>query len=141
MRTSNAAKFSPMLIDTHILIWLLEAKTDNFGAATRSYFKTQPVTVSAASLIELAVKKRKGKLDMPGTTAIVAALDAKNIEIIDIKAQHISNMPGLDITPHADPFDLLLVAQAISESLPLLTCDSEILQIIQPGLQLFDSRN
>lgn len=129
-----------ILIDTHILIWMLEKDLRGLGPLAQDILKTQPITVSAVTLIEIAVKKRKGKLDMPETNLIATTLEAKNVAILPIQTQHINNLPNLEETPHADPFDLLLMAQAISERLPLLTCDEEILKITPPGLQLLDGR-
>jgi len=102
--------------------------------------KTQPVTVSVASLIEIAVKKRKGKLTAPETDEILNDLLSKNAAVLNVEAQHISSFPRLESSLHADPFDLLLVAQAISEKIPFITNDSEILKINYPGLRLIDGR-
>lgn len=129
-----------MLIDTHVLIWLLENELGKLGDHALETLDAQPITISMASLIEMEVKKRKGKLDMPKTEAIAATLQAQNIDVLGILTPHISAMPGLDVTPHADPFDLLLMGQAIAEGLPLLTCDARILETVQPGLRLVDGR-
>jgi PIN domain nuclease of toxin-antitoxin system len=129
-----------MLIDTHVLIWMLDDKAGRLGPQTQKSVKALPLTVSVASLIEIAVKKRKGKLDAPETNRILTNLVSKNTDILDVRAQHIANIPRLEISAHADPFDLVLMAQAISEGLPLLTCDSEILKINFPGLRLIDGR-
>jgi PIN domain nuclease of toxin-antitoxin system len=129
-----------MLIDTHVLIWMFERQTKFLGPTSLQRLETERVVVSCVSLIEMAVKKRKGKLDMPDTASIVATLRLKDIDVLDIQTKYIAHMPSLEQTPHADPFDLLLVAQAISEGIPLLTCDAEILKINQPGLRLIDGR-
>jgi PIN domain nuclease of toxin-antitoxin system len=129
-----------MLIDTHVLIWMFEAKLAKLGTRALVSLENQRFTVSAVSLMEIADKKRRKKLDAPRTAEIIASLVAKNIDIISIQPQHIADIPSLETMPHADPFDLLLVAQAVSEGLPLLTCDTKILDITYPGLRLIDGR-
>lgn len=127
-----------MLIDTHILIWILEDTLGVLGPEASNLLHKQPLTVSSASLMEIAVKKRRGKLDAPETQSIIDNLQKKNIDILDIQAHHITNVPSIDTTLHADPFDLLFMAQAITENIPFITCDREILRTTQPGLQLIN---
>ncbi|HEX7633296.1 MAG TPA: type II toxin-antitoxin system VapC family toxin [Candidatus Saccharimonadales bacterium] len=129
-----------MIIDTHILIWLLNDNLERLGREALEIAKTQSITVSTASLFEIAMKKRKDKLDAPDTESIYKTLEQQGITVLDIAAQHIYKVPGLAATPHADPFDLLLMSQAISEDLPFLTCDAEILKTVCPGLRLIDGR-
>lgn len=129
-----------MLIDTHILIWILENKLTSLGSEALKEIKLQQIIVSVATLMEIASKKRKGKLDAPETETIANTLQKQDIAILDIQSRHIFDIPGLASTPHADPFDLLLIAQAISENIPLLTCNAEILKVVHPGLRLIDGR-
>lgn len=130
-----------MLIDTSVLIWILEERHNKFGPKTLLKLEAETFTVSAASLFEMAAKRRKGKLDMPDNQSIVAALTSRGVEILPIKAVHISTLPAKDLIKHADPFDLLIMAQAISEKLELITNDAEILSAQVPGLITVDSHN
>ena len=127
-----------MLIDTSILIWIFEGRHDKFGTIARRRLETEPVIVSVSSLFEMAAKRRKGKLDMPDNESIVSLLNSKEVEILPIKATHISFLPKRSAIKHADPFDLLIMAQAISEKLELLTNDPEILGASVPGLMAVD---
>ncbi|HEX4774470.1 MAG TPA: type II toxin-antitoxin system VapC family toxin [Candidatus Saccharimonadales bacterium] len=129
-----------MLIDTHILVWILESKLAKLGTLARDNINNQPIVVSVATLIEIAVKKRKGKLDAPDTLTILANLASNNIEVLDIQPGHVINLPSLETIKHADPFDLLLISQSVSESLPFLTSDSKILGAYIPNLRLIDGR-
>ena len=131
-----------MLIDTHIFVWVSEGVVGNMGSRTEALMRANfsDCAISMASFFEVKIKQRRGGL----TNLPIAQLEAKarleGATILDIQLQHLLEVPDLSVTPHADPFDLLLMAQAISEGLPLLTCDAEILKITHPGLQLIDGR-
>ena len=129
-----------MLIDTHVLIWYLSGDPTFLGKKAIKNLKELPITVSTASLMEVALKKRKGKLDIPDVSEIIKVLTNKSIQIIDITSQHLASIPSEEAWSHADPFDLLLVAQAISENLDFMTNDLEILNYTAPKLTLVDGR-
>lgn len=129
-----------MLIDTHILIWYLAGNPSFLNDEALKFLKTEPLIVSVASLMEIALKKRKGKLDVPDTSEIVDVLTAKSIQIIDISANHIQEIIGYESSTHSNPFDLILVAQAIAEKLPLMTNDLEILSLKTIGFTVVDGR-
>ena len=93
-----------------------------------------------ASFFEVKVKQRKGGLKQFSIPSLETKVRLACATVLDIQLQHLVEIPSLQATPHADPFDLLLVAQAISEGVPLLTCDKKVLAITQPGLRLIDGR-
>jgi len=112
-----------LLLDTHALIWWL-AGDEALSAATRDAIgdETNSVAVSAASAMEIATKFRIGKLPE-------AALLAQNFEAIiadqgfdelAITVQHARLAGGMNIV-HKDPFDRLLIAQAQSEDMALVS--------------------
>lgn len=130
-----------MLIDTHILIWMLNnSNLEQVGPQTLEILRTQPLTVSVASLLEIAVKKRKKKLTAPDTNQILNEIISRNATVLDVQPDHILKVPDIESSAHADPFDLLLMAQATAQSIPLITCDVKMLGVVQPGLQLIDGR-
>jgi PIN domain nuclease of toxin-antitoxin system len=131
-----------MLIDTHILLWPLEGFPGAMGADTLGLVREKPqsLTVSAASLLEICLKQRKGGLKQLPLAEIQQALASSGTQVLDITAIHLQHIPSQDESPHSDPFDLLLVAQSISEATPFLTCDEQILSMKITGLHLIDGR-
>lgn len=113
-----------ILLDTHALLWFLDG-SPNVGRSARTLL-TDPandVFASMASLWEIAVKLRIGKLraDLP---VIVDAAVRSGFQFLDLKPEHIyavSALPLLD--DHRDPFDHLLIAQAMVERLAFLSDD------------------
>ena len=131
-----------MIIDTHILVWAFEGFSNRLGPRTRELISGDfgNCLISMASFFEIKIKQRKGGLKQFSIDSLEQGARQQGATILDIKLQHVIGIPDLAITPHADPFDLMLMAQAISEGLPLLTCDTEILKVSQPGLRLVDGR-
>ena len=111
------------LLDTHALLWWLDGDERLSGPA-RAWVGEQShaVLVSAASAWEIATKARIGKL--PGATEVVenfhACMTDQGFTPLSITADHAlraGSLPG----PHHDPFDRLLIAQALAENIPLIS--------------------
>lgn len=79
------------------------------------------VFVSIASLWEIAVKHGLGKLAI-GPEAVAGAIDRSGFAFLPITRHHCSSVARLP-HHHRDPFDRMLIAQATSEQLPILTAD------------------
>jgi PIN domain nuclease of toxin-antitoxin system len=113
-----------LLLDTHILIWWL-AKDPKLSPAEINII-TDPdsiIFVSAATSWEIAVKKMIGKLNAPDDLpAALAANDFLELPITIEHTQYLYQLPLL----HNDPFDRIMIAQAISDSLVFLTRDSKV---------------
>lgn len=113
-----------LLLDTHILIWWLS--NDPKLSQQENNIISNPdnlVFVSAGASWEIAVKKMIGKLDAPDDLpAALAANDFLELPITIEHTQHLYQLP----MHHNDPFDRIMIAQAISESLFFLTRDSKI---------------
>jgi PIN domain nuclease of toxin-antitoxin system len=80
---------------------------------------------SLVSQWEIAIKIKTGKLNTIGSSvAIRDEMNEYGMEMLPIRYEHV---PHLEILPHhhSDPFDRLLIAQALSEGLPILTADRE----------------
>lgn len=112
-----------LLLDTHAFLWWL-AGDEALSAAARKAIAdaSNDVFVSAVSAWEIATKHRLGKL--PGVAAIVAALDATiadqnfiGLPISVLHGQAGGALPG----PHRDPFDRMLIAQALVDRLVLIS--------------------
>jgi PIN domain nuclease of toxin-antitoxin system len=113
-----------LLLDTHVFI---RAVTDKLNHAARKTIQSADmVYVSAASIWEIAIKARLGKITGdPGEMA--EAIELSGFVELPVLARHavgVSQLPG----HHNDPFDRLLIAQALSEPLVLLTADVRLAQ-------------
>jgi len=112
------------LIDTHILIWYLDGNPilpakikDELNNVTNEVF------VSTASLWELAIKLSKQKLDIKITLQqIETDIINRDYKILEISFKHLSTLMSLPMA-HGDPFDRMLISQAISENLILISVD------------------
>ena len=113
-----------LLLDTHILLWWLTHDPKLSQAETAII--TDPdnlVFVSAATAWEIAVKKMIGKLEAPDDLPI--ALAANSFLELPITIEHSQKLYKLPLHHH-DPFDRIMVAQAMSEDLTLMTRDAKI---------------
>jgi PIN domain nuclease of toxin-antitoxin system len=116
-----------ILLDTHVLIWAL-AEPMRLDDETRATIacRADEVLFSAASIWEIAIKKRLGRVDfafVPGEI-VRSAISAGYVELAlnSTAAALIAELPLL----HRDPFDRLLVAQAIVEPAFLYTADPRL---------------
>ncbi|MDO9707077.1 type II toxin-antitoxin system VapC family toxin [Paracraurococcus lichenis] len=111
-----------LLLDTHVLLWWL-MDDPRLGAATRGLIAdpANEVWVSAGSLWEIVVKQRVGKLE-GDIREIVAEVRRNGFRMLDIAPAHLAVLAGLP-AHHRDPFDHLLIAQAIAEGAGFVTQD------------------
>jgi len=113
-----------LLLDTHVFLWWdRQDKALNGGTRALIADSTNQVFVSAASIWEIAIKRRLKKLDYRGSA--VAAIDANGfhaLPILPIDAE----TAGALAWSHNDPFDRMLVAQASRLTFTLATADVAI---------------
>jgi PIN domain nuclease of toxin-antitoxin system len=120
------------LLDTHILLWWLG--NDHRLTPNERAIITNPehfIFVSAASIWEMSIKKSLGKLSTPDN--LLAVLKANNFRLLNITAEHslaIADLPE----HHKDPFDRMLIVQAQTEDLTLISQDSKLSQYDVPLL-------
>lgn len=116
------------LLDTHVFLWLLgtpEVVPEQVRAELAQ--PDNELLVSAVSALEVATKVRLGKLD--SARHLVATWSAR---VQDLRAQDLpvatehSLLAGSLDWPHRDPFDRLLVAQALVENLTIVSSDKQI---------------
>lgn len=118
-----------ILLDTHVWLWwnsepsrLSQTASDMIGDLGNEIY------LSAASVLEMAIKARIGKLPLPEpVNEYVAKRVIKDqIRELPIRYTHAAMVQGLPLL-HRDPFDLLLIAQSRHEKMILLTADIDIL--------------
>lgn len=117
-----------ILLDTHIALWAVTGHPSLSLQARKIILEADEVFVSVASTWEIAIKHALGKGDMPvsAAQALEAFTDA-GYAMLDIKPQHTLKVETL-LSIHKDPFDRMLVAQAWSEPLVLVTRDPLVVQ-------------
>jgi PIN domain nuclease of toxin-antitoxin system len=113
-----------LLIDTHVLLWLMQADPRLTSSAQSLIVNASEVHVSAASIWEIAIKWKLGKIEEhPGL--VIDHLDAaglKPLAVTQDDAMATAKLPPL----HRDPFDRLLIAQAIRAPMNFLTADAQL---------------
>lgn len=118
-----------LLLDTHILLWVLEADAQLSARAEELIRSTtNDVLVSAASLMEIAIKTKIGKLDTQRTpTEIAQEMNGTlAIELLPILPRHLDAYALIPLyEDHRDPFDRLLIAPALADELTLISDDSK----------------
>jgi len=113
-----------LLLDTHVYIWSVTGSR-LLRAATRDYLASaQAVYVSAASIWEIAIKSRLGKID-GDPQAFADAIEPSGFHALAVTPAHAAAVARLPLH-HTDPFDRLLLAQAFAEPLKLVTADSAL---------------
>lgn len=113
-----------LLIDTHILLWILSDDARLTPKARKVLQGASEVYVSVASLWEIAIKKGLGKLDVD-FEELRANVGLSGISEIPVTAEHVIGL--LALAPlHKDPFDRLIVAVAKTEPMRLMTADTKV---------------
>lgn len=113
-----------LLIDTHVLLWW-EWQSHDLSVVARQALsdRRNRFAVSAATIWEVSIKRRTGRLEFEGD--LVAACFANAFELLPITAAH-AELAGSLPLHHTDPFDRMLIAQAKAEALTLLTQDRKM---------------
>jgi len=115
-----------LLLDTHMFLWTVTDSPRLTARARDDIVGAEAVYVSAASIWEIAIKAALGRIE--GDVAVIArSIEESGFIELPITAAHAARVSGLP-PHHRDPFDRLLVAQALAEPLVLLTADKELAQ-------------
>ncbi|RLP25163.1 type II toxin-antitoxin system VapC family toxin [Mesorhizobium sp. YM1C-6-2] len=117
-----------LLLDTHVAIWALVAP-ERIPGRVRELMKQEvnSTWVSAISIWEISVKHKLGRVSSPpfsGREAI-GFFENAGFGLLPVTVEHaamVDNLPRL----HADPFDRLLIAQALSEPMRLVSHDRQV---------------
>jgi PIN domain nuclease of toxin-antitoxin system len=114
-----------VLLDTHVLLWWATDDRRLSESARTSIASAGRAVVSDVSLWELAIKCGRGKLDLQGGAAawFEQHTKASRFGELAITRSHLADV-GMLPMHHRDPFDRLLIAQALVEGPPIVTSDS-----------------
>ena len=115
-----------LLLDTHIFLWAVAGDRLLTPTTRRFIESADQVYVSAVSVWEVAIKARLGKIKA-NLDALVVAIDQSGFTELPVRVAHAAAVAQLAMH-HNDPFDRLLVAQAVTEPLKLLTGDAVLAQ-------------
>lgn len=113
-----------LLLDSHVVLWLLADQPVAPEARRLVESVDNEVWVSVASIWELEIKQALGKLRFDGD--LVASVLAAGLDLMEIRSDHAVLAARLPMH-HRDPFDRLLVAQAIHESCSVVTRDAVLM--------------
>ncbi len=115
-----------ILLDTHIYLWWLEDHIKLSSKARELIQSADEVYVSSASIWEAAIKISIGKLEAD-VSALAQHISLNGFIELPVSAKHAVQIAQLP-NHHRDPFDRMLIAQAMTEPLRLLSADSQVAQ-------------
>ena len=114
-----------LLLDTHIFLWAVQGNASLKPRVRRMMEEAEQIYVSAASIWEIAIKARLGKIEASAVD-LVEAIEESGFLELPVRALHAVRVAELPLH-HTDPFDRLLVAQVSQAGLQLLTADRVLL--------------
>ena len=115
------------LLDTHAIIWYVSGSNE-LSSTAKNIMETKRCFFSFVSLWEIAIKQAKGTLqfdiDIPKLKTVLEDEEFIYLPPTEFDAEVIKTLPDI----HKDPFDRLLIAQAIENNLTIVTTDSKLPQ-------------
>lgn len=114
-----------LLLDTHAFLWAITDDAKLSPLARKNFLASDnELFLSVASVWEVITKVQVGKMDLPAPAGIYLKREIvkNNIQILPILMSHVLRLEQLPLH-HRDPFDRIMVAQAIEEGVPILTAD------------------
>jgi len=113
------------LLDAHAFLWAVSRDGRLSTAAEAAFIDSRnELLLSAASIWEILVKVQIGKLllPLPAGSYMRRQLAANQVQVLPVRFEHVLRLEQLPLH-HRDPFDRILVAQALEEKLPIVSCD------------------
>jgi len=117
-----------LLLDTHAFLWWICDDVRLSGRARSLLADGQnEVYFSAASAWELAIKAGAGRIMLPGDPErfVAEQVAANAFQVLPVHIRHALKVFGLPPL-HRDPFDRMLIAQAVVEEMPILSADPQL---------------
>ena len=126
-----------LLLDTHTFLWAV-SEPQRLSAKARKAIedKSNLTFVSAIALWEITIKVRIGKLDLGWDDDLITAALNAGIEPLPLTPEEAATYGDLSEQTHTDPFDRILIWQAISRKLTLVSGDPEFKKFKKDGLKL-----
>ena len=130
-----------IIFDTHILLWAL-TEDEKLPLLARDLIQdtTKYIYYSSVSIWEVAIKymKNPAKISNISPEMLIEYLDSIRFEVLPLTVEHVLMLQTLsrpdDAPPHNDPFDRILIAQAKSEHMTLITHDSLLSYYNEPSI-------
>jgi PIN domain nuclease of toxin-antitoxin system len=113
-----------LLLDTHVFLWLVSDSRKLKAPARKLIAEAGAAFVSSASIWEIAIKASIGKIEAD-PAALAQAIEGSGFQELPVSANHAARVARLP-KHHGDPFDRLLLAQALSEPLIFVTADADL---------------
>ncbi len=113
-----------ILLDTHLYLWWINGESKLSKLLKNTILEANEVYVSSASIWEASIKAKLGKLNV-NIEELVSSIESSGFLELPITARHaaaVYQLPDL----HRDPFDRILITQAICEPLQFLTLDQSL---------------
>jgi PIN domain nuclease of toxin-antitoxin system len=127
------------LLDTHVFLWAT-GQSHKLPANIRTVIDDEAngVFVSAIVFWEIAIKTRLGKLDIGGRSALelLGLAQTMGFQLIGVEPDEAATFDQLEENTHLDLFDRMLIWQAISRKLTLISSDSKFWHFTPDGLKL-----
>jgi PIN domain nuclease of toxin-antitoxin system len=114
-----------VLIDTHVFLWGLQDE-GKLSRRVRTLLPVADVWISVASLWEIIAKVQVRKLVLPCPVGeyLTSKLTANGVFVLPLTFDHVKRLENLPLF-HRDPFDRILIAQSLNESVPLVSADPQ----------------
>ena len=114
-----------LLLDTHAFIWYV-TNNQKLSVTAQQLINesSNQVLLSIVSIWEMAIKHSVGKLsfELPFEVFVAQQLALNNFDLLNIKIAHLNVVANLPLH-HRDPFDRLIIAQGMVESIPVISTD------------------
>ena len=116
------------LLDTNALLYIFSAPSELSARARRIVRGESDLSVSVVSFWEIAIKQSIGKLQFCMTIPeLESSCNERDIKVLGLSSTAIESIKGLPKI-HGDPFDRILIAQALTGNMVIVTCDGVIPQ-------------
>jgi PIN domain nuclease of toxin-antitoxin system len=112
-----------VLLDTHTLLWALTDES-KLSERVRKLLPQADTWFSVASLWEILIKARIGKMPLPQPTGpfVMSKLQLNGVRLLNVTQDHVLRVESLP-DHHRDPFDRMLIAQSLEERIPVISAD------------------
>jgi PIN domain nuclease of toxin-antitoxin system len=114
------------LLDTHTFLWAILDDARLSRRAQQIFTGPNDLWLSVASIWEILLKIRAGKLPLPEPAGpyLIRKMAENRVEVLPITLDHVLKIESLPVH-HRDPFDRILIAQSLEEKLPLVSADPQ----------------